>query len=118
MGTYVALFEGSSWTTIAAPGAAGAGDLPGPGGNPAITFDDAGGLRLAYSDNTSDEILVERFVGGAWSTNEAGATPGDSVSRSEAASVDPAIAASGGAVCVAWTEREGGEGRVLLRCRR
>ncbi|MDI1483331.1 hypothetical protein [Polyangium sp. y55x31] len=118
VGTYVALFKGSSWTTIAAPGTAGAGDLPGPGGNPAITFDDTGGLRLAYSDNTSGEILVKRFVGSAWSTNEVGASPGDSVSRSDAASVDPAIAASGGAVCVAWTERDGGEGRVLLRCRR
>ncbi|MDC3962632.1 hypothetical protein [Polyangium jinanense] len=55
---------------------------------------------------------------GAWSPNEAGAAPGNSVSRSEGASVDPAIAASGGAVCVAWSEREGDEGRVLLRCRR
>ncbi|MDI3288046.1 hypothetical protein [Polyangium sp. 15x6] len=115
---YVALFKGSSWTTLSAPGAAGAGDAPGPGGSPAITFDKAGGLRLAYADRASGEVLVKRFVGGAWSTNEAGATPGDSVSQSEGASVDPAIAASDEAVCVAWSEREGGEGRVLLRCRR
>ncbi|WP_170229823.1 hypothetical protein [Polyangium fumosum] len=115
---YVALFKGSSWTTVLAPGMAGAGDAPGPGGSPALTFDEAGALHVAYTDRASGEVLVKRFVGGAWSPNEAGATPGDSVSRSEGASVDPAIAASGEAVCVAWSEREGGEGRVLLRCRR
>ncbi|MDI1447542.1 hypothetical protein [Polyangium sp. 6x1] len=115
---YVALWNGSSWNTIAAPGMGGSGDAPGPGGSPAITFDEAGGLRLAYADRASGEVLVKRFVGGAWSPNEPGASAADSVSRSEGASVDPAIAASGGTVCVAWSEREGGEGRVLLRCRR
>ncbi|HVK63764.1 MAG TPA: hypothetical protein VM694_04795 [Polyangium sp.] len=115
---YVAFFKGSAWTTLLAPGAAGAGDAPGPGGSPAITFDEAGGLHVVYADRASGEVLVKRFFGGAWSKSGAGAAPGDSVSRSEGASVDPAIAASAGAVCVAWSEREGGEGRVLLRCRR
>ena len=116
---YVALWNGSSWNTISAPGVAGVvGDAPGPGGSPAITFDEAGGLRVAYADRASGEILVKRFFGGAWSESEVGGSAKDSVSRSEAASVDPVIAASGGAVCVAWSERAGGEGRVLVRCRK
>ncbi|MRG90359.1 hypothetical protein [Polyangium spumosum] len=116
---YVALWNGSSWNTISSPGTTAApGDAPGPGGSPAITFDEAGGLRVAYADRASGEVLVKRFVGGAWAQDEPGGTPNDSVSRSEAASVDPVIASSGGAVCVAWTERAGDDGRVLLRCRK
>lgn len=107
---WVLAVKGASWEALSTPERKNGLQ---PGGAGALVLDDTGAPIVAYSDPRAGEVGAMRY-GNGW-ISLAGA---DSISASDAPSLDPAMATSGDTICVAWTEPAGGAARVLLRCHR